>query len=175
MTDRLRPPSPYDSLPAVPAFALTSEDLTDGGTLPDAQVHERGNTSPHLSWSGFPAGTKSFALTCYDPDAPTGGGFWHWIVYNVPAGVTELPTGAGTGDKDGLPDEAIHARNDYGTRDFGGAAPPPKDDPHRYFFAVHALDVDALDIGADASANVVGFNIVAHTIGRAVVVSTFGF
>ena len=72
MTDRPRPPSPYDSLPAVPAFALTSEDLTDGGTLPDAQVYERGNTSPHLSWSGFPAGTKSFALTCYDPDAPTG-------------------------------------------------------------------------------------------------------
>jgi Raf kinase inhibitor-like YbhB/YbcL family protein len=175
MTDRPRPPSPYDFLPAVPTFSLTSEDLSAGGTLPDAQVYERGNTSPHLAWSGFPAQTKSFAVTCYDPDAPTGGGFWHWIVYDLPVGATELPTGAGTGDKDGMPDEAIHARNDYGTRDFGGAAPPKSDPPHRYFFVVHALDVESLDVDAEASANVVGFSVTAHTLARAILVSSFGF
>ncbi|GGM13219.1 YbhB/YbcL family Raf kinase inhibitor-like protein [Dactylosporangium sucinum] len=175
MSDRPRPPSPYDFLPAVPAFTLTSEDLTDGGTLPDAQVYERGNSSPHLAWSGFPAETKSFALTCYDPDAPTGGGFWHWLVVNLPVGVTELPSGAGTGDKDGLPDEAVHLKNDYGSRDFGGAAPPKSDAPHRYFFAVHALDVESLDLDPNSSPNVVGFNVTAHTIARALLVSEFGF
>jgi len=96
-------------------------------------------------------------------------------VFDLPVSVTELPTGAGTGDKDGMPDEAIHAKNDFGTRDFGGAAPPPKDAPHRYFFVVHALDVDSLDVDAESSANVVGFNVTAHTLARAVLVSEFGF
>ena len=173
MTDRPRPPSPYDFLPAVPAFSLTSEDLTDGGSLPDAQVYERGNTSPHLAWSGAPDGTKGYAVTCYDPDAPTGGGFWHWIVYDIPAEAKELPTGAGTGDKDGMPDEAIHARSDYGTRDFGGAAPPPQDAPHRYFFVVHALDTDDMGVPAEGSPAFHGFNMFGHTLARATLVATY--
>ena len=173
MTDSNRPPLPHDFMPPVPSFDLSSDTVRDGGTLPDEHVYAAGNTSPQLRWSGFPEGTKSFAVTCYDPDAPTGSGFWHWVLFDIPATVTELPARAGNG-KD-LPAGAIHARNDYGTRDFGGAAPPPQDAPHRYFFVVHALDTDSLGVDADASANVVGFNLTAHTLGRAVLVSSFGF
>lgn len=153
-------------------FTLTSDDITDGGVLPDAQVAAMGNTSPHLKWSGAPAGTKSYAITCYDPDAPTGSGFWHWTVANIPADVTELATGSGSPGGD-LPKGAVQGRTDYGKAGFGGAAPPPGHGPHRYIFTVFAVDVDRLDLTADDSGAVFGFNLHFHTLARASITATY--
>lgn len=108
-------------------------------------------------------------MTCYDPDAPTGSGFWHWVLVNLPASVTELPTGAKEADLGG----AFSVRNDYGDTGYGGAAPPPGDRPHRYVFAVHALDVERLDVGPTASPAYVGFNLAFHTLARAVIRPTY--
>jgi len=173
-----RAPLPYDNLPPVPAFTVTSDDVSHGEMMGDKQVYSSfgmsgENISPHLSWSGFPAETKSFAVTCYDPDAPTGSGFWHWLVIDVPVSVTSLEAGAGTGTGK-LPDGAFQVRNDYGTKDFGGAAPPKGDDPHRYVFAVHALDVEKLGIDSDVSPAVAGFNLRYHTIARALLIPVYG-
>ncbi|RAG81889.1 YbhB/YbcL family Raf kinase inhibitor-like protein [Streptacidiphilus pinicola] len=173
MSEPRRRPLPHDFHPPVAEFSVVSDDLTDGGVLPDAHVFAAGNTSPQLSWSGFPAGTKSFAVTCYDPDAPTGSGFWHWSVFDIPAEVTSLPAGAGTGPFEGLPAGAVQVRNDYGTRDFGGAAPPPGDPAHRYVFTVYAVDQEKLGPDADATPAVVGFNLRFHTLGRAQLISTY--
>ncbi|BAJ29519.1 MULTISPECIES: YbhB/YbcL family Raf kinase inhibitor-like protein [Kitasatospora] len=164
MTARI--PLPYDFLPPVPAFELRSADLVDGATMPDEHVHARGNASPQLAWSGFPAGTRSFAVTCYDPDAPTAAGWWHWLAVNLPAEVTELPRGAGA-DDGGLPGGAFHVRNDFPGHRYDGAAPPPGP-AHRYVFVVHALDVPALEVGPDTPAAQVGFHLTAHALGRAV-------
>ncbi len=164
-------PDPYDSLPPVEAFELTSTDIRDGEPLAEEYAHGSvggKNVSPQLAWSGFPAGTRGFVVTCFDPDAPTGSGFWHWTVVNLPGSVTELPRGAHP-----LPGGAFCVRNDYGEAAYGGAAPPPGDRPHRYVFAVHALDVDRLDIGADATPAYVGFNLAFHTLARAVLRPTF--
>jgi Raf kinase inhibitor-like YbhB/YbcL family protein len=171
--ERPVPPDPYSWLPQVPSFTVTSTDVRDGEQMPDAQSYAGGNTSPQLSWSGFPAGTKSFTVTCYDPDAPTLSGFWHWVAVNLPASVTELPTGAGAIDGSGLPAGAFHVRNDYREKAFGGAAPPPGDRPHRYYFAVNAVDVERLDVNSDVSPAVVGFNLTFHTLARAIITPTY--
>ncbi|WP_441248018.1 YbhB/YbcL family Raf kinase inhibitor-like protein [Kitasatospora sp. McL0602] len=168
-----RPPLPHDFLRPVPSFSLSSEDVPDGGTLSQAQVHAGGNVSPQLRWAGFPAGTKSFAVTCFDPDAPTGSGWWHWLLFDLPVGTTELPAGAGSGDFPGLPDGAVHGRNDYGTKDFGGAAPPPGHGPHRYVFTVHALGVDKLGLDSDTSAAAIGGTLGFHALARASVIAEY--
>jgi Raf kinase inhibitor-like YbhB/YbcL family protein len=147
-------------------FTLTSNDITDGGILPDAQVQAKGNTSPHLKWSGAPQGTKSYAVTCYDPDAPTGSGFWHWTVANIPADVTELPAGP-------VPAGAVEGRTDFGEPGYGGAAPPPGHGPHRYIFTVFAVDVDRLDVTPENSGAVFGFNLHFHTLARASITATY--
>jgi Raf kinase inhibitor-like YbhB/YbcL family protein len=179
MADRPRAHHPYDVLPEVPSFSLDSDDIAEGRTLSDDQVFNDfgvsgNNISPQLRWSGFPPETKSFAVTCYDPDAPTHSGFWHWVLFDLPADVAELPAGAASGDMAGLPAGAVHARNDYGSRDFGGAAPPEGDPPHRYVFAVHAVDQDKLGPDADASPAFVGFNLNFHTLARGVITAVYG-
>ena len=148
-------------------FTLTSNDITDGGVLPDAQVQAKGNTSPHLRWSGAPEGTKSYAITCYDPDAPTGSGFWHWTVANIPADVTELPAGGQ------VPAGAVEGRTDFGEPGYGGAAPPPGHGPHRYIFTVFAVDTERLDVTPDNSGAVFGFNLHFHTLAKASITATY--
>lgn len=169
-------PDPYATLPKLPTFTLTSTSLTDGQALGNAQVSGimgagGDDASPQLSWSGFPEETRSFAVTCYDPDAPTASGFWHWAVANLPATCTELPEGAGDGSL--LPGDALTLANDAGLRRYVGAAPPAGHGVHRYYFAVHALDVEKLELAEDASPAYLGFNLFMHAIARAVIVGTY--
>jgi hypothetical protein len=162
---------------AAAPFELHSTDVKDGATLGPAQVYSGfgctgDNLSPALSWSGAPAGTRSFALTVYDPDAPTGSGWWHWIVYDLPPATGSLAGAIGRAAA--LPPGAVEARNDFGTRSFGGACPPAGDRPHRYVFTVYALKVDKLDVPLDASAALVGFAINANRIGKASITARYG-
>jgi len=173
-----RPQSPYDFLPNVPSFSLTSADIADGKTMNKAQVSGifgagGEDVSPALTWSGFPAGTKSFAVTMFDPDAPTASGFWHWAVFNLPASTTSLTADAGNPKAAKLPSNAVTLKNDAGGPRYIGAAPPPGHGPHRYFVVVHALDVESLDVGPDASCAFLGFNLFSHTIARAMIVPTY--
>ncbi len=168
--DRPVSPNPYDLLPEVPSFTVTSDDVQDGAPLKDDQVAAKGNTSPQLSWSDAPEGTKSFVVTCFDPDAPTPSGFWHWVLVDLPADCTSLDTGAASGD---LPGNAFHCRNDGGEHGFMGAAPPEGDQVHRYFFVVHAVKEESLGVDSDASPAVVSFNLAFKTAGRAIIKGTY--
>jgi len=179
MTDTTRAPLTFSFFPDVASFEVSSNDVTDGESLSNAQVadimgYTGENKSPQLSWSGFPASTKSFAVTVHDPDAPTGSGFWHWLAVNIPVNVCEVATGAGSPTGEQLPDDVLQLRNDAGTIGYVGAAPPPGDPPHRYVHTVHALDVERLDVDANTSAAVVGFNLRFHAIARAQIVPVFG-
>ncbi|WP_028922729.1 YbhB/YbcL family Raf kinase inhibitor-like protein [Pseudonocardia acaciae] len=180
MSTAARPPGPYDFLPEVPSFTVTSADIADGQTLPEAQrsgafgVPGGRDVSPQLSWSGAPAGTRSYAVTCYDPDAPTGSGFWHWAVANIPASVTELPTDAGAVGGAAMPAGALTLANDGGMRGYVGAAPPPGHGDHRYYFTVHAVGVESLELPDGATPAYLGFNLFSNTVGRAVLIGLFG-
>lgn len=169
---------PYEALPDLPTFTVTSDDITDGQPLATAQVSGLmgaggEDVSPQLSWSGFPSETKSFAVTVYDPDAPTASGFWHWAVADIPASVTSLPAGAGDDSGSGLPDGAKALNNDASQTRFIGAAPPPGHGPHRYIVAVHAVDTESLDLPDDATPAYLGFNLFSHAIGRALLTGTY--
>lgn len=152
-------------------FQLTSSTLPSD-TFPDAQVYDGfgcsgGNVSPALSWSGAPEGAKSFAITMYDPDAPTGSGWWHWMMYDIPAGTTSLPENAGAPGSDAMPQGAVQGPNDFGTTGYGGPCPPPGSGPHHYQITVYALDVANLDVPQDATSALIGFNLHGHALGQA--------
>jgi Raf kinase inhibitor-like YbhB/YbcL family protein len=161
---------PYALVTPAPEFALRSDDLTEGAEKPmrfrDPLIGGE-DASPHLSWSGFPAETKSFAVTCYDPDAPTGVGFMHWAVANIPAEVTELLAGAGS-QGGTMPEGSLTLPNDVRVRAYVGANPPPGSGRHRYVFNIHAVDVPALEIDPELTPTVLGFNLHFHTLARAV-------
>ena len=166
---------PYADLPTVPSFSVTSDDIADGQTLPTPQVSGvmgagGQDASPQLAWSGAPDGTQSYAVTVYDPDAPTASGFWHWAVFNIPASVTELASDA---SKDGLPAGAVQLNNDARMPGYVGAAPPAGHGPHRYYVVVHAVDVPSLEIPAEATPAFLGFNLFSHTLGRATIVPVY--
>ncbi|MGO9960205.1 MAG: YbhB/YbcL family Raf kinase inhibitor-like protein [Solirubrobacteraceae bacterium] len=178
MTTSKRPELPYEFLPQVPSFTVTSTDIQHGERL--SLPHVSGvfgaggeDISPQLAWSGFPEQTKSFAITCFDPDAPTGSGFWHWAVVDIPASVTELHTGAGSPGSTDLPAGAITLRGDAGAARYIGAAPPAGHGPHRYVFAVHAVDLETLGLDADTTPALLGFNLFTHTLARAIIVATY--
>lgn len=159
------------------AFDLRSPDLS--ATIAEAQVANGfgcagGNRSPALIWSDPPAGTRSFAVTAYDPDAPTGSGWWHWVLFNLPASTTDLPAGAGGPDGPALPAGAVQSRTDTGTPGYFGPCPPPGDAPHRYVFTVHALKVERLDLPPDSSGALVGFNLTANRLGQATITARYG-
>jgi Raf kinase inhibitor-like YbhB/YbcL family protein len=163
-------------LPKLPSFSLTSDSITDGQPLATPQISGimgagGEDVSPQLSWSGFPEETRSFAVTVYDPDAPTLSGFWHWAVANLPPDVTGLPDGAGDGGE--LPGGALTLVNDAGMRRYIGAAPPPGHGVHRYYVAVHAVKVGKLDLSEDASPAYLGFNLFQHAIARAYIHGTY--
>ena len=165
--DRAEAPNPYDLLPQVPSFTVESDAFTDGGDVSRKHALDGSNISPQLSWHGAPEGTRGYAVTCFDPDAPTPSGFWHWTVLGIPASVTELAENAGAEGGANLPEGAFHVVNDFGTKAFGGCAPPPGDRPHRYFFVVHALDTDDMGIDDSVTGTGAAFNTVMHTLARA--------
>jgi len=169
------PPNPYDFLPPAPTFEVKSSDIEDGGKMPLPQLSKAfgvdggEDESPALEWSGFPDDTKSFVVTCYDPDAPTVSGFWHWIVYDIPVSVTSLPTGGA------LPEGAKTLKNDAGFPGYVGCAPPPGHGDHRYIFCVSALGVENLPIDENTSPAVCGFNMFGAGVkGRAFLTGIFG-
>lgn len=169
--DRPVAPDPYSLLPQTATFELSSPVFEDAEPLPDLFAGCGDDLSPALQWSGFPSETKSFMVNCFDPDAPTPAGFWHWTVVDVPAQITSLDEGAGTSNAS-LPG-GFHVAGDGGAYAYYGPYPPEGDRAHRYYFAVHALDVETLGLDADATPTVVAFNALFHTIGRAVLHGTY--
>ena len=162
------------------AFKVVSDSFKDGDYLGKDHVMSAdfgfgcagGNKSPHLRWSGAPEGTRSFAVTCYDPDAPTGSGFWHWLAVNIAPDVTELALGAGSAGGN-MPAGALQTRTDCGKPGYAGPCPPEGDHPHRYLFTVFAVSKDKIDVGADTSAAVVGFNLHFATLAKASIMGLF--
>jgi len=160
-------------------LVLTSTDVANGKAIANEQVLNGfgcsgANISPDLKWANPPAATKSFALTLYDPDAPTGSGWWHWVVIDIPATARELPKGIGKSGTVALPGGGRQTRTDFGMAGFGGPCPPQGAKPHRYVFTLTALDIDKLPVPDDASGALVGFNAGAHTLAKAVITARFG-
>ena len=159
-------------------FSLYSSEIKTGVALTETSLFNGfgctgKNRSPSLTWSGAPAGTKSFAITAFDPDAPTGSGWWHWTVVNIPVSVDALPADAGNQDGSKLPAGAVHGRNDFGYAGFGGACPPKGDKPHNYHFRVWALKVDHLPIDSNASGALVGFMLNANKLATAEIIPVY--
>jgi Raf kinase inhibitor-like YbhB/YbcL family protein len=162
-------------------LTIKSNNFNDGDYLGQAHILSAefgfgcagGNQSPHLAWSGEPAETKSFAVTCFDPDAPTGSGFWHWLVVNIPASINELALDAGNPRTSKLPQGALQTRTDFGTPGYGGPCPPPGDHPHRYVFTVFAVGLDSLPVKADTSAAVIGFQLNFNTLAKAAIMGLY--
>jgi Raf kinase inhibitor-like YbhB/YbcL family protein len=172
------PTTPKKSGGSTGKFTLVSPDIGKDNPMSLDQVFNGfgctgKNLSPALFWSGAPAGTKSFAILVHDPDAPTGSGFWHWIVYNIPADVTSIPAEAGDVKKKGMPAGVVQGRTDYGTYGYGGPCPPPGK-PHHYHFRIFALKVPKLDVPADATAALIGFNVNANKLAEADLVGLYG-
>ncbi len=160
-------------------FTLSSPEIQTGGSIPKSfEFNGFGcngeNKSPSLMWSGAPKTAKSFAVTMYDPDAPTGSGWWHWMVINIPADVTELPADAGALNSAALPKGATQGRSDFGSNAWGGVCPPLGDKPHRYIFTVYALKAEKLELPANATAALTGFMINANMLGKASFTSRYG-
>jgi len=167
--------NPYESLPKVPLFEVTSGSVRDHEKLLLPYVSGifgagGEDISPQLSWRGFPEGTKSFVVTMYDPDAPTASGFWHWAAVDIPANVSELPRGAGNAKGTGIPEGAFQLPNDARMAQYIGAAPPAGHGKHSYYIVVHAVDVASLGLNKDATPAFLGFNLFSHTLGRGMIV-----
>jgi Raf kinase inhibitor-like YbhB/YbcL family protein len=173
----------------LPAFAfaaanvgnltLTSTEVANGKAMTNEQILNGfgcsgANVSPELKWGAPPAGTKSFALTVYDPDAPTGSGWWHWVVVDIPATARELPKGAGKSGTVQIAGGARQTRTDFGAPGYGGPCPPQGDKAHRYVFTLTALDIDKLPVPDDASGALVGFNVGAHALAKGTMTATYG-
>jgi len=159
-------------------FTLSSPDIKPGGKIAMEQVFNGfgctgKNISPALNWSGAPAKAKSFALSVYDPDAPTGSGFWHWVVFNIPATATALPKNAGDPKTNLAPQGSVQSRTDFGVPGWGGPCPPAGDKPHHYIFTLFAVDLERLDANVDTTAAVVGFNLHFHTLAKATFTGLF--
>ncbi|MFJ5274348.1 YbhB/YbcL family Raf kinase inhibitor-like protein [Streptomyces sp. NPDC088358] len=172
----IKPYGPYDFMPPISTFSLTSESVVNGGRLARAQVSGvlgagGSDISPQLSWSGFPEETRSFTVAMFDPDVPTASGFWHWAVANLPASVTDLPAGAGDGGD--LPGAAVTLANDAGHRRYLGPATPPGNGPDRYFLVVHAVDVERLEVSEAATPALMDFLLFTHAIARATMYGTY--
>jgi Raf kinase inhibitor-like YbhB/YbcL family protein len=160
------------------SFTLKSPQLQQGKKMGSEQVFSGmgctgRNISPALQWEGAPADTKSFAVTVYDPDAPTGSGWWHWVIFNIPSDVHALPQGAGNPSKGTAPKGSVQSRTDFGMPGYGGPCPPPGDKPHRYVFTVYALDTDKLPLDASASGAMVGFTLHQHTLAKATLTASY--
>lgn len=160
-------------------FSIESPDIKPAKPVPESHVFngfgcEGGNLSPTLMWKHPPKGTKSFAVTVYDPDAPTGSGWWHWVMFNLPADTRSLVAGTGDPSSGKAPQGAVQSRTDFGKPGWGGPCPPKGDKPHRYVFTVHALKVDKLDLDENATAAMVGFMIHANRIGKASITALYG-
>jgi Raf kinase inhibitor-like YbhB/YbcL family protein len=163
------------------ALTLTSPDVKPGGKFADEQVYvgpgwdcTGKNISPALTWSGAPKGAKSFAVTLYDPDAPTGSGFWHWVIFDIPGDATSLAKGAGDPASDAAPKGAIQVRSDFGVPGYGGPCPPKGDKPHHYILTLYAVDLDKLGPDGNASAAVAGFYLHFHTLAKASFTGLYG-
>ncbi|MFA5060027.1 MAG: YbhB/YbcL family Raf kinase inhibitor-like protein [Candidatus Omnitrophota bacterium] len=158
-------------------FAVTSASWQDGAMMERQYVFNSfgctgENTSPQVSWRNAPEGTKSFAVTVYDPDAPTGSGWWHWTIFNIPTDVSDLNEGASASGA--LPASAVQGKTDFGTAQYGGACPPSGDKPHRYILTVYALGIDKLDLTSDASGAMVGYYLNANALGKASLIVNYG-
>jgi Raf kinase inhibitor-like YbhB/YbcL family protein len=161
------------------AFELASPQLADGGTIAREQVHggagcAGGNVSPALAWKDAPPGTKSFAVTVFDPDAPTGRGWWHWVIFDIPAAATGLPRDAGNAKAKLAPEGSVQSVNDFGETGYAGPCPPPGDRPHRYVFTVYALKVARLRAPGHSPGGAVASRIEAEAIGRAAITARYG-